>query len=89
MADWDGALYEQVNALQRWVADRSLVDVLFRGDEQVLDVGCGDGAITARLADRLSTGEIHGIDVSPRMISAAQDRHPGLDFEVGDVLTMP
>jgi trans-aconitate 2-methyltransferase len=89
MADWDGALYEQVNALQRWVADRSLADVRFRGDEQVLDVGCGDGAITARLADRLTTGEIQGIDVSPRMISAAQDRHPGLNFEVGDVLTMP
>ena len=72
MADWDGALYEQVNALQRWVADRSLADVLFRGDEQVLDIGCGDGAITARLADRLTTGEIQGIDVSPRMISAAR-----------------
>ena len=88
MADWDGALYEQVNALQRWVADRSLADVSFRGDEQVLDVGCGDGAITARLAERLTGGEIRGIDVSPRMISAAQDRHPDLTFEVGDVLTM-
>jgi trans-aconitate 2-methyltransferase len=88
MADWDGALYEQVSALQRWVADRSLADVSFRGDEQVLDVGCGDGAITARLAERLTTGEIQGIDISPRMISAARDRHPGLNFEVGDVLTM-
>src|SRR5690349_24499325 len=88
MADWDGALYEQVNALQRWVADRSLAGVSFRGDEQVLDIGCGDGAITARLAERLETGEIQGIDASPRMISAAQDRHPGLTFEIGDVLTM-
>jgi trans-aconitate 2-methyltransferase len=88
MADWDGALYEQVNALQRWVADRSLADVFFRGDEQVLDIGCGDGAITARLAEQLASGEISGIDVSPRMISAARDRHPGLTFEVGDVLTM-
>ena len=66
MADWDGALYEQVNALQRWVADRSLVDVLFRGDEQVLDVGCGDGAITARLADRLTTGCLLYTSPSPR-----------------------
>src|SRR6478672_2165468 len=89
MADWDGALYEQVNALQRWVADRSLADVFFDGAEQVLDIGCGDGAITARLAERLTTGEIQGIDVSPRMIRAAQDRHPGLKVEVGDVLTMP
>jgi trans-aconitate 2-methyltransferase len=88
MADWDGALYEQVNALQRWVADRSLADVSFRGDEQVLDIGCGDGAITARLADRLPSGRIQGIDVSPRMISAAREHHPGLTFDVGDVLTM-
>jgi len=88
MADWDGALYEQVNALQRWVADRSLADVSFRGDEQVLDVGCRDGAITARLDERFTSGEIHGIDVSPRMVGAARDRHPDLTFEVGDVLTM-
>jgi len=88
MADWDGALYEQVNALQRWVADRSLADVSFRGDEQVLDIGCGDGAITARLAERLTAGDIQGIDVSPRMISAARDGHPGINFDVGDVLTM-
>ena len=88
MADWGGASYEQVNALQRWVADRSLADVSFRGDEQVLDVGCRDGAITARLAERLTGGEIQGIDASPRMISVARNLHAGLTFEVGDVLTM-
>jgi trans-aconitate 2-methyltransferase len=41
------------------------------GDERVLDVGCGDGHITAAIADQLPDGSILGIDPSPRMIAAA------------------
>jgi trans-aconitate 2-methyltransferase len=88
VADWDGALYEQVNALQRWVADRALAALTFRGDERVLDVGCGDGGITARLAEQLPSGSIVGIDTSPRMVAAAHERHPDLVVELGNVLTM-
>ncbi len=72
--DWDGARYAQLNALQRWVAGRSLSAVTLRGDERVLDVGCGDGLITAELADRLPTGRAVGIDPSPRMIEVARHR---------------
>lgn len=88
MADWDGALYEQVNALQQWVADRALAGLTFRGDERVLDVGCGDGGITARLAEQLPSGSVVGIDSSPRMVAAAHERHPDLLVELGDVLAM-
>jgi trans-aconitate 2-methyltransferase len=88
MADWDGARYEQVNTLQRFVADRALAGLTVRGDEDALDVGCGDGAITARIADLLPDGTVRGIDASPRMIAAARERHPGIGFEIGDVLTM-
>ena len=35
-------------------------------DMQVLDVGCGAGAYSCRIAER--TGSVTGVDFSPRMI---------------------
>ena len=89
--DWDGARYAELNALQRWVAGRSLAAVTLRGDERVLDVGCGDGLLTAELADRLPDGSAVGIDPSPRMIAVADGRvTPGgrLSFAVESVQHM-
>lgn len=49
-------------------------------DERVLDLGCGDGALTIKLA---SLGcEVVGVDSSPSMIAAAKAR--GLDARVAD-----
>jgi arsenite methyltransferase len=42
---------------------REIIDGLdLRGDERVLDAGCGRGAVLVRLADRLSRGRVAGID---------------------------
>ncbi len=73
-ADWDGAGYERISALQRWLAERSLAGIGFRGDERLLDVGCGDGFVTRALAARLPRGEVLGVDASPRMIAVARAR---------------
>ncbi len=84
-------MYEQVNALQRWLADRSLTGVELGGDERLLDVGCGDGHVTAELARRLPHGSVLGIDPSPGMVDAARQRATDDDrlrFEAGDVLAM-
>ena len=89
MPDWDGLSYRKVSALQTWLAGQSLTGVAMAGDERVLDVGCGDGRITAAIADQLPDGSILGIDPSPRMITAAGSlESPRLRFAVGDVLTM-
>jgi trans-aconitate 2-methyltransferase len=89
VADWDGQSYREVSALQTWVATRSLAGVAMAGDERVLDVGCGDGRITAAVAEQLPDGSILGIDPSPRMIAAAGTfSSPRLRFAVGDVLSM-
>jgi trans-aconitate 2-methyltransferase len=89
VADWDGLSYRKVSALQMWVATQSLAGVAMAGDERVLDVGCGDGRITAAIADQLPDGSILGIDPSPRMIAAAGPfASPRLRFAVGDVLSM-
>lgn len=54
---------------------------------RVLDFGCG----TARLLDFLKArhdfaGEYIGYDINPDMIAEARRKHPGVQFEVRDVL---
>jgi trans-aconitate methyltransferase len=46
------------------------------GTESVLDVGCGDGKITADFATALSLGKVVGVDSSPEMIAYAQKTYP-------------
>ena len=92
MVDWDGAGYEKVSDLQRTLAGRSLDRLEVRGDEDCLDVGCGDGYLTRLLALRLPEGSVLGIDASPRMIEAAK-RAPlpegaFVSFELADALTL-
>lgn len=48
----------------------------------ILDIGCGTGLVTARLAEDYATV---GMDISPEMISVARARHPDLRFLVGDM----
>jgi trans-aconitate 2-methyltransferase len=87
MAPWDGIEYQRVNSLQKWLADRALSDLDLDGVHSLLDVGCGDGRITATIADRLAGATVIGIDPSPRMISVAPSSD-ALSFEVGDVCSM-
>jgi trans-aconitate methyltransferase len=86
---WDAEEYARSSAAQQgWGLE--LVDKLaLRGDEAVLDIGCGDGRITAEIARRVPRGSVVGIDNSPEMIERARDawpaaRHPGLTFELAD-----
>jgi trans-aconitate 2-methyltransferase len=92
VADWDGRSYRQVSELQLWLATQSLTGVSMAGHERVLDVGCGDGRITAAIAEQLPSGSILGIDPSPRMVQTAETLtypdSPRLRFAVGDVLAM-
>ncbi len=53
------------------------------GGGPVADVGCGPGHVTAHLRE-LGT-DAFGIDLSPAMIDAARQDHPGLRFEVGSM----
>jgi len=57
----------------------------------LLDLGCGIGLLPDFLRARgmLERFDYHGVDLSPRMIAAAQARHSGLRFEARDVLERP
>jgi len=87
MADWDGTEYRRVSDLQRWLATRALDGLDLDGVRSLLDVGCGDGRITAEIARRVPEADVVGLDPSPRMISIAA-AGGGLTFELGDVCTM-
>ena len=87
--EWDAATYREVSALQEWLADKSLASLTLAGDERVLDVGCGDGRISAAIAARLPRGAVLGVDASRQMIEFASAtfppaRCPNLRFAVAD-----
>jgi trans-aconitate 2-methyltransferase len=84
--DWNAASYEQVSgpmeAMGRDVLDR--LDL--RGDERVLDAGCGTGRVTAALAERLPRGEVVAVDASPSMVEEARRRlGDAADVRVADL----
>jgi len=74
--DWDARDYAaHSSAQQEWA--RELIDKLcLRGDEDVLDIGCGDGRATALIAERLPEGSVLGIDNSASMIALAEEQFP-------------
>ena len=70
------------------MAAQALALLELRGDEHVLDIGCGDGRISARIASRLvPRGMVCGVDASTSMIGFAQREHAdvtNLQFVVVD-----
>lgn len=72
--DWDGATYDRVaDPMTRWGTD-VLARLPLRGDETVLDAGCGSGRVTEQLCERLPHGRVIALDASPSMIAAARER---------------
>jgi trans-aconitate 2-methyltransferase len=70
--DWDAATYDRVSDIQYTWALEQLARLTLRGDEIVLDAGCGSGRVTALLADRVPGGRVYGVDVAPSMAEHAQ-----------------
>jgi len=68
---WDAADYARHSSLQEAMAAEVLALLPLAGNESVLDVGCGDGRLTARIAERLRQGHIVGVDASPDMVAFA------------------
>jgi trans-aconitate 2-methyltransferase len=88
--DWDAETYDRIADPQfRWglaVLDR--LDL--RGNESVLDAGCGSGRVTEALVERLPDGHVVAFDGSPSMIEQARERlgrfGDGVRFVTGDLL---
>src|SRR5262245_28376381 len=57
--------------------------------QRVLDVGCGPGALTGELVDRLGAGHVAAVDPMPAFVDAAMRRHPGVDVRRGSAEALP
>jgi trans-aconitate 2-methyltransferase len=93
MTEWDASCYSRLSGLQKAMADEVLALLLLKSDEQVLDIGCGDGKITAMIAKRVPLGRVIGVDPSRDMIDFATTHfgpavNPNLHFETADARTL-
>ena len=83
------------------VWDEVLDELHLRGNERVLDMGCGRGAVLTAVARRLTTGRVTGIDLwsthdqsgnsrdvtlRNASLEGVQDR---IDIETGDMRALP
>lgn len=73
---WNPADYAANASAQRVWARELMSRLSLRGDEHLLDVGCGDGGFTAELAAAVPLGTVLGIDRSPEMVAHARVTHP-------------
>jgi trans-aconitate methyltransferase len=91
MTEWQAKPYIRESGLQQQLAEEQLRALTLAGSERVLDVGCGDGHVTAEIAARLPTGSILGVDPSSDMIAFASKHatQPNLRFEIGDARQLP
>jgi trans-aconitate 2-methyltransferase len=87
--EFDGERYRAAAGHQREWGELLISGLELRGDENILDLGCGDGTLTARLADLVPRGSVLGLDASAGMIAAAQPlTRPNLRFALQDIRTL-
>ncbi len=70
--EFDAQQYRRASGHQRQWGQRLMGELALAGHEQVLDLGCGDGTLTAELARRVPQGQVVGVDISANMIAAAK-----------------
>jgi len=70
--DWDAASYDRVSNPQVEMAAAVLDRLPLRGDETVLDAGCGSGRVTSMLLDRLPDGHVIAVDSAESMVEHAR-----------------
>jgi trans-aconitate 2-methyltransferase len=86
---WNAADYAANSVVQQTWARELIARLKLRGDEHILDVGCGDGKVTAEIARAVPRGFVTGIDASAEMIGFARKAFPpsqisNLKFQICD-----
>ena len=75
--DWNADVYHRVSGPQVAMAGAVLDRLELRGDETVLDAGCGSGRVTRLLLERLPRGRVIAVDASPDMVARAREELRG------------
>ena len=82
---WDATDYRANSRAQLALAQDFLTRIAIPADARVLDVGCGDGKVTALIR----AASVTGCDRSPEMVALAAREHPECTFVVADVRELP
>ncbi|ANH78853.1 Methyltransferase type 11 [Candidatus Chlamydia sanziniae] len=90
---WDGQHYLNNSDLQCQWAISYIQKFQLSGYEKILDIGCGDGRITAKIAQAVPYGFVFGVDTSDSMLQVAQNlknkiRLNNLDFIKRDAMNL-
>ena len=87
VSDWDAEKYTRVASPQQEWAEGVLGRLELRGDETILDAGCGSGGVTELLLEMLPRGTVVAVDGSPAMVEAARKRidDPRVSFSCQDL----
>jgi trans-aconitate 2-methyltransferase len=84
--EFDGQEYKKASAVQKEWGNRIISTLKLNGCERILDLGCGDGVLTAQLANLVPNGSVLGIDSSQGMLLEAKKlQTPNLKFEFMDI----
>ena len=69
---WDAGSYDRIGGPMTAMALAVLDRLPLRGDEVVLDAGCGTGRVTEHLLERLPRGRVVAVDADPDMVAKAR-----------------
>jgi trans-aconitate 2-methyltransferase len=93
VTEWKASEYARISALQQSMAEEVLGLLDLKGDERVLDIGCGNGRNTSEIAARVPQGSVVGVDFSSNMVAFAGSQypasHPNLKFQAADARHLP
>ena len=93
MSAWNPEDYHRHSSQQQKWAQDILARLSLREHERVLDIGCGDGKVTAEIARLAPRGFVLGLDAATEMIEFARrnfppEDFPNLRFEIGDAKSL-
>lgn len=84
--EFDGEKYKEASVHQREWGTKVIMDLSLKGYEKALDLGCGDGVLTSKIAALLPQGYVVGIDASHGMIHTAEEqKSSNLQFQQMDI----
>jgi trans-aconitate 2-methyltransferase len=87
--EWDAETYDAVSDPQFEWGMEVLERLELRGDETVVDAGCGSGRVTEQLIERLPEGRAIAVDGSAAMVEKAKERlGDRADYLVSDLLEL-
>jgi trans-aconitate 2-methyltransferase len=91
--EWNSSVYHRLSGPQVSWGKKVLSRLRLRGDECVLDAGCGTGRLTADLLEALPRGRVIGIDLSRNMLASAREHLAPFEGRVSlvacDLLHLP